>query len=200
MRPIIFLDIDGVLNSTSFYIERKKRHDAQKQSEVAQVENVREKLKMQGLLPSTPEEKFKRELEHFKDEICPVLLQRFNTLCTEIDAKVVISSTWRLGRTLEELRIMFQEVGGTFEIIDKTGKQGLNRGSDIQQWIDENINKETYGVDSFDFINYAIIDDDSDMLLRQRENFFQTDTQHGLSHNVVYRIIRFFKIRKLNFG
>ena len=40
--------------------------------------------------------------------------------------------------------------------------------------------------------NYAIIDDDSDMLLWQKDNFFQTDSYSGLTPTTCYKIKNFF--------
>ena len=51
---------------------------------------------------------------------------------------------------------------------------------------------ETCGCHYYDFYNYVIIDDDSDMLLNQQEHFFNTDYYSGLTHNTCYRIKRFF--------
>jgi hypothetical protein len=58
--------------------------------------------------------------------------------------------------------------------------------------VKDNIKPETHGCNYFDFHKYAIIDDDSDMLLNQRFNFFQTDNYSGLTPNTCYKIKRFF--------
>ena len=49
-----------------------------------------------------------------------------------------------------------------------------------------------FGIHYYDFYRFAIIDDDSDMLLNQQFNFFQTDNYSGLTPNICYRIKRFF--------
>jgi hypothetical protein len=62
-------------------------------------------------------------------------------------AKVVITSTWRVQHTLEELIQKFKIRGFRGEIIDKTNIIG-NRGEEIQEWLDTNsVNK------------YVVIDD-----------------------------------------
>jgi hypothetical protein len=115
-------------------------------------------------------------------------------LCKEINAVVVISSTWRLGKTVEELQEIFDYVGGTFKIIGKTDSSDLRvRGPEIKKWLEKNINEETHGCMYFDFYKYVIIDDDSDMLLNQREHFFQTDSYSGLTPTTCYKIKRFIK-------
>lgn len=128
-----------------------------------------------------------------ENQICKERVSWLNALCLDVDAKVVISSTWRLGRTVDELKSIFLEVGGTFEIIDKTPNlrhEGCVRGNEIYHWVEKN--RELLGVMSAsDFHTYVIIDDDSDMLLWQREHFFQTDSYSGLTPNTCYKIKRF---------
>jgi hypothetical protein len=128
-----------------------------------------------------------------KLKICPKRMEWFNKLCEETKAKVVISSTWRLGRTTEQLINMFKEYGGTFEIIDRTPNlkhEGCVRGNEINIWIEKN--KDLLECEYYNFHSYAIIDDDSDMLLQQQYNFFQTDDYSGLTPNICYKIKRHF--------
>lgn len=135
-----------------------------------------------------------KEGTYVQQSICTERVSWLNELCKEMDIKVVISSSWRLGRTVEEMREIFSEIGGTFEIIDSTPNlrgDGCLRGNEIYNWIEKN--KELLEVSSSsDYHEYVIIDDDSDMLLWQRENFFQTDTYSGLTPTTVYKIKRFF--------
>lgn len=165
MKNLIFLDIDGVLNCDLFFAEKR------------QAERVRE---------ANPPFAFE------KGNICQERLEMFNKLCRETDSAVVLSSTWRTGKTVEWLQKMFFEVGGTFQLLDKTGHcHSRIRGAEIAQWLEKNC-KATFGIDYFDFYRYAIIDDDSDMLLLQAPNFFQTDSYSGLTPNTCYKIKRFF--------
>ena len=134
-----------------------------------------------------------KEGSYVENNICRERVSWLNELCSEIDAKVVISSTWRMGRTVQEMKDIFKEVGATFEVIDKTpvfNRSETVRGNEIKAWIDKNIEQP------YDYYNYAIIDDDSDMLLWQKDNFFQTDTYSGLTPNTCYRIKRFFLKQK----
>lgn len=127
---------------------------------------------------------------YVESNICRERVGWLNELCADIKAEVVISSTWRMGKTVEELREIFKEVGATFNIIDKTPvfrEDYILRGNEIHAWI-----KMQIPIFYSDYKTYAIIDDDSDMLLWQRNNFFQTDTYSGLTPNTCYRIKRFF--------
>jgi hypothetical protein len=165
---VIFLDIDGVLNSAIFYKERMVR------------------LKM-GVVK-----------EHPLDEFCPDLVSNLNEITDKTGAKIVLSSTWRLGRSLEELRHLFRLVGITGELIGKTDhlhfedySKSVPRGCEIQKWIEDN--KGILGTNLLSWKSYVIIDDDGDMLYWHRKNFFQTDGTVGLSPVVAYKVINFLK-------
>ena len=165
---IIFLDIDGVFNCQLFYKERKARY----------------------LKDGRP--KSDSMLEHNKNQFCTERISWFNDLVEEIDATVVVSSTWR-NYGVDGLQEIFDSVGGTFKVHDVTpyGCRDCCRGNEIKRWIHDNITKEEYGINYYDFYKYAIIDDDSDMLLNQANNFFQTDNYSGLTPNTCYKIKRF---------
>lgn len=116
-----------------------------------------------------------------------------NGLCERVDAKVVLSSTWRFSG-IEYCRNILKQCGATFEIIDVTPNlhhEGCVRGNEIHHWIKEN--DELLGCHYFDFKSYVIIDDDSDMLLWQAPHFFKTDSYSGLTPNTCYKIEQFFK-------
>lgn len=164
MKNLIFLDIDGVLNCQLFFEQKR------------QVERIRE---------SSEPHAFE------KGNICQERLSWFNQLCIDTDSSVVLSSTWRTGKDLDWLQKMFIEVGGTFHLIGKTGHcPSRIRGAEISQWLEKNC-KSFFGVDYFDFYRYAIIDDDSDMLLLQAPHFFQTDHYSGLTPNTCYKVKMF---------
>lgn len=180
-KNIIFLDIDGVLNCQLFYAERQEKLN----------QNVHDKLSRKD----QDEIKAHEEIdwaEHYKSEIDPVRVSWLNDLCKETSSVVVIASTWRSGKTVEELQTILNNSGATFEIIGKTRHCDCGvRGVEIKAWLEKNITPDKHGCHYFDFYKYAIIDDDSDMLLTQEEHFFQTDTYSGLTPSTCYRIKRF---------
>lgn len=169
---IIFLDIDGVLNYQSF------------------------------LKKSLAGDKSTSKLDYDKKYFAPECIERLNKICKTTGAKVVISSSWRIGRTTNYLTDLFKSVGFTGEIIDKTIRLNYQnhldtvpRGCEIQHWI--RTNKGILGKNYLSWCsgsNYVIIDDEGDMLYWQRKHFFQTDgTGLGLTENISYRIINFLK-------
>lgn len=171
VRPIIFLDIDGVLNCQIFYTANQI---------------TKKNLKKQVKADKIDSDKY------YESQICRERIKWLNDLCKNTNAEIVISSSWRLGSTLEDLQKIFTKMGATFDIISITPYTGYERGTEISKWLKDNITKEKHGVLYFDFDKYAIIDDDSDMLYTQRHNFFQTDNYSGLTPNTCYKIERFF--------
>lgn len=175
-KNLIFLDIDGVLNCQLFY-------------ETQQFKDYKEAKK--SLRKAVKSEQIER-LEYYSHQICKDRIRMINGLCEETNSVVVVSSTWRSGKSIEELQQIFDFCGGTFKVIDKTPHDNCRiRGVEIKQWLDANCIK-LFGVHSHDFYRYAIIDDDSDMLLWQQDHFFQTDNYSGLTPNTCYRIKRYF--------
>ena len=127
----------------------------------------------------------------------PGLVKNLNSITDKTGAKIVLSSTWRKGKTLDQLDDLFKEVGITGELIGKTpvlrftnSDMSVPRGCEIQSWIREN--KGMIGANVLKWKDYVIIDDDSDMLYWHRKNFFNTDhSGGGLTDNITYRIINF---------
>lgn len=155
MRKIIFLDIDGVVNSHDWYERREK------------------------LPPTSSREAFK------KNEFDPAAVQLLQALLVDTEADVVLSSTWRL---YEEDHQVIRDC--VCDFIDVTGESECRmRGCEIREWINKNIPYKER-----DELQYAIIDDDSDMLLWQKDNFFQTSFMHGLTQEICDKIRKHFGV------
>lgn len=70
-------------------------------------------------------------------------IELYNKLCQEFDLKPVISSTWRLNHTKEQLQKIFYEQGVNVEIYDYTDSfPGEGRGREIEDWIFNNSHKK----------------------------------------------------------
>ena len=167
MQRIIFLDIDGVLNCQLFFMFQ---------------------FSSKNILKKKVKSKEIDRLEFYKSQICAERVEWLNALCIKTGALVVISSTWRKGKTVEELQEILNNSGATFKVIGKTGvDESRIRGVEISKYLDRF--REELKLDC----EYVIIDDDSDMLLQQQHNFFQTDNYSGLTPNICYKISLFFE-------
>lgn len=135
---IIFLDIDGVMNSFRTAIA----YDGY------------------GYLGSEG---------HKCDPVAIAMLQR---LCKETGAKVVISSTWRIGRAhIEDFAFL------GVPVIDMTPVlSNCIRGDEIYHWLEL-----TNDASEDKVTHYIILDDDSDMLESQMPNFIKVDHNTGFS-------------------
>lgn len=124
-------------------------------------------------------------------EIDPASIAVLNYIIKETGAKVVVSSTWRLGRTASQLQYILEEIGFQGEIIDITPSlsgEDYIRGNEILKWIKKN--KNLLGEDYHQYENYVILDDDCDMLYIQKDNFLQVDRWVGLTMPLAARAIR----------
>lgn len=168
---IIFLDIDGVLNFHNHY-------------KLKGYTNCRDAKKT--LVKDVKKERI-HELDYYCSQINFDALKRIKKLCESTNASIVISSTWRLTKSLKEFHEIFNHCGLIEElpIIDKTKHfytdiyGNLPRGCEIKYWLKEkgfsHINwskdEQQKCIDTSSIENYIIIDDDSDMLYSQRNHF-----------------------------
>lgn len=109
-----------------------------------------------------------------------VFIHRLNTIIEETGAKIVISSTWRLGETYDNLRLLLKTMGivgilhgATKDLVTKPREQ------EIRLYLKEHK----------DITNYCIIDDDSDMTFWQKYKLVHTDGELGLQPMDVERAI-----------
>lgn len=119
-------------------------------------------------------------------------LQLLNDLIEQTGAKIVISSSWRIGskdvndfldknfskRTFRLDNPNQELIDNIFykNTIDLTDTFGPSRGDEIQRWLNSHEDIESY----------VILDDDLDMLDEQLYNFVQTDTYFGLTDREIH--------------
>ena len=86
---------------------------------------------------------------HWKNKWSKSAIKIYNQICKEYDLKPVITSTWRINHTKEQLQKIFNDQGIEVEIYDYTPHiDQSDRGLEIKEWLSNN------KVD-----NFVIIDD-----------------------------------------
>lgn len=136
----------------------------------------------------------RRDATYPLSEICPIAIDNLNKIVAETGCKVVISSTWRHSG-IDYCRNVLKECGCIAEIIDITpsldrvGEWAI-RGNEILKWLHDN---KLYKYNQYEVADhdYAILDDDTDMLYQQRHNFFKCNPDTGLTEDITGRIIQF---------
>lgn len=125
MTKVIFLDIDGVLNTPQFQLKQYKKWK-----------------KGTG-----------KTRDEFGYLFCPKAVRNLEYLCHVTGAKVVVSSSWR-AKGLAAMRSMFKYRGIDITVIDITPTfLGRIRGEEIAAWLEnEEIEKYVILDDDTDFL------------------------------------------------
>jgi hypothetical protein len=178
---LLFLDVDGVLNCEDFY--EKQYNCSRKEFSKTNKKDVKKKI-ITGL-------------EYYKNNICSDRIKMLNVVCEKHNIKVIISASMRNNNSVENLQKIFKYCGATFEIIDKTECFGFERGVEISWWLKNKLENYT-NITYENFKNYVILDDENDFLIRQKDNFFQTDSYFGLTEECCNLIDEFFKNNKID--
>jgi hypothetical protein len=136
-------------------------------------------------------------MSHPYSEVDPKSVANLNSLIEDTGAKVVISSTWRHSG-LDYCKDVLEFHGFKGEIIDITPNlrsDNCLRGNEILKWVKDN--EELIGERYYNFTEYVILDDDSDMLYWQRNNFLLIDRFVGLTMGDVFRAKRILNNGKI---
>lgn len=181
MTRVIFLDIDGVLNSEAWLRKLDDQHRQLGHNE-----------------PTRPKHETTCECYRLENQIDRDAVARLNRLVAQTEAKIVISSSWRklldppeLHRVLAAHGLVAEIIGETPDAWDETvrfdmkmeyGSDGdrLFRGHEIDYWL------RYTGKDVDRFI---ILDDGSDMAMHKNRHV-QTDPSEGLLDEHVELAIR----------
>jgi hypothetical protein len=170
---IVFLDIDGVLNSADWCRRRPSREAWAAQMDIS------------------PEPSRHNLTAWAQRSIDPDAVERLNLLCAEADARIVISSTWGKMYPLPRLELILRErgysgrelLGATPDkqwmpriVGDERGRHELRRGDEIGRWL------SVFGGSP----QYVILDDDSDMTVHMHR-LVNTDHEYGLTDTDVAR-------------
>jgi hypothetical protein len=143
---VLFLDIDGVLNSHRTAVAF-------------------------GAFPYCA-------VKH-RDRFDEVAIRLISGLCKRADVSVVLSSSWRADRN-------WSRIGPALglPIVDRTPSLAGPRGEEIAAWLAEHPEVE----------NYAIVDDDNDMLPEQVDRFVRTNHFDGLTWANASRLCELFGV------
>lgn len=164
---VVFLDIDGVLNSARYLLQLEAKHRA---------------LGHAG--PSRPKRETTCACFKLEHQIDAIAVERLNRLVIASGAKIVISSSWRKQLDLSELREVLATHGLVGEVVGQTPDgheepgmlaayghlERLYRGHEIDFWLRDHPEVE----------RFVILDDDSDMAMHSRR-LVQTDPDEGLT-------------------
>jgi hypothetical protein len=120
--------------------------------------------------------------------LCPIAISNLNYLCSEVeDLRLVISSTWRLHHSLEDLLTLLEEDGFSFKdrIIGVTPCRSLSSGDrrnmEIESWLEK----------VADVTEWVAIDDHQfDIPL---ERLCKTEQEDGFTIMHAYALVKRFK-------
>ncbi|MDD5301531.1 MAG: HAD domain-containing protein [Elusimicrobia bacterium] len=157
MRRILFLDFDGVLNNTAFFAREAERRKA---------------LPLDA--PYSPRHDFD-----------PANLTQLAVLAAQIpDLEVVVSSSWRKGRPLADLRDYLSPAFTRNRVIGVTpGLPSRLRHEEIRAWL------KTNGAEDARFL---ALDDDTYDMHQLGKNFLHVDRETGLTAAHVEQALIFF--------
>lgn len=153
--PVVFLDIDGVLNTSKNYYEWDS-------AMMASGKRVSFHI--------APDDAF---VELLFDK---QLVQNFNVIIKKTDAKIVVSSSWRnLYQDFQVLVGILKRVGIEGEIIDRTPSYGRiggrgERGDEVAAWRNDNGHSGPF----------VCVDDDGDFHA-VKKHLVQTDGRKGVT-------------------
>lgn len=171
IQPIIFLDLDGVLNHEAFYTSDEYNELISDENNYANGENY----------------------------FCKETVEKLNKVTDSTGAKIVFSSSHRVDfDTLFEMQNYLKHNGITGDVISRTPKlyfenydSSVPRGCEILAWL--NNKKNILGTSIGKYKKYIIFDDDKDMLYYQRNNFIHVDSFIGITDENVKEAIKILK-------
>jgi len=166
---VIFLDMDGVMNSrqSSYWYRKMMGHEED--------EWVNYRAEDTG------------EFNNYEKQLCPLACGNLrNLLEYHPDARIVISSTWRRGREVDWFNRLFKhfKIFKKSKVIGKTPSLNTERGFEIKHWLDNTV---------YDVSEFVILDDDGDMgPYCGTKNFVQTSSYVGFDYFKMEEVDKLF--------
>ena len=164
---ILFLDIDGVLNS-DVYMASDEYYNACKDAGIKNHKSYEVVTKAHHL------------------HIDPAGVKLLNDLIAKSGVKVVLSSTWRIRYSLEEMNEMLKGRGATFEVTDKTpAKMSYRqRQGDIREYLQDLKDEEGIEPEAF------VILDDMEEFPAMQDHFVHTPEETGITQEHVEKALK----------
>ena len=170
---VLFLDIDGVLNSQNWFGYRLYCSKNNIYDRILNFTDINDEY-----------------INHKLSMIDDRAIVNLNRIIEETGCKVVLSSSWKSSRkSVNDLTQYILKIKGfKYELYGVTPRLwrdefGTQRGEEIQMWMDKESEKNK--IESF-----VILDDDSDILPEQMKNFIHIDGQVGLIDKDVVTAIK----------
>ena len=122
----------------------------------------------------------------------PEAVKNLEYIIEETDAKIIITSTWRLDGNMQALwynRNLVGEVIGVTPTIQKEKGIGIikiwygHKGMEVEEWLSANATAP---------YKYAILDDEDDYLENQSDHLILTDPMTGITKEVADKVIILF--------
>lgn len=122
----------------------------------------------------------------------PEAVQNLERIIEATDAKIIITSTWRLDGDMQALwrnrNLAGEVIGVTPQFHLSNGFRKTNftcvlfpkRGMEVETWLKDN---------AIDPYKYAILDDEDDYLPHQAEHLILTDPMRGITKDVADKVI-----------
>lgn len=148
---VIFLDIDGVLNSADTVSDWEKKTGTSGYG---------------GFFEETD------EITNGDVKWGEGLVRNLKYIVKKTGADIVISSTWRHYFSVDKFKEMFAIYDWhNAPVIDRTPYGGKIRGLEVNTWLNKHAQ----------YTNYVILDDSDDFMVSQIKNFVQTNPEVGLT-------------------
>lgn len=114
-------------------------------------------------------------------------VRNLNKLIEDTGAKIVLTSSWRYGETVENLQQTLKKKGIQGNLIGKSPEIGeitdrtasnISRGHEIEAWLKQQTEE----------IQYVIIDDDPSLMPEQMRCAVICDMENGFADNAKYKL------------
>lgn len=179
---IVFLDIDGVLNSTDFM---RATHKGYGKPPTRWERQLITKALDHWDAPYMELPKARRMIQNDIRQLDKAAIERLNEIIRQTGAKIVVSSTWRMWYRAPGLQLLLSSFGLHGDVIDRTVlSPSRYRAHEIQAWLNETKLK----IESF-----VAIDDDSADMVEVKDRLVKTQSESGLLDEHIERAVEILR-------